>query len=253
MAELFTSTNAAGIVVVPNPELQAESGWSAELGVKQLLKIGENWKGIFDVAGFINSYDNMTEFTFFSWPEGLGFKSVNVGKTQVTGIELTLTGNGKIGDVDLRFLTGYAFMNPIILNPDEPYAYGTSGTEITYANTSSDNSNNILKYRYQNLFKLDLQTEYKGFGLGLSTKYNDYMQNIDLYFELGAISGLKESRALNPNGEVIFDARVYYEFSKTFRLSFIVDNLTNLEYTPRPGMLAAPRMFTFKATYRTGG
>ncbi|MCT4622792.1 MAG: TonB-dependent receptor, partial [Schleiferiaceae bacterium] len=122
MAELFTSTNAAGIVVVPNPELQAESGWSAELGVKQLLKIGENWKGIFDVAGFINSYDNMTEFTFFSWPEGLGFKSVNVGKTQVTGIELTLTGNGKIGDVDLRFLTGYAFMNPIILNPDEPYA-----------------------------------------------------------------------------------------------------------------------------------
>lgn len=248
MAELFTSTQVGDIRVLPNQTLNAESGWSAEVGVKQLLKIGDNWKGIFDVAGFINSYNNMTEFTFLAWPEGLGFKSVNVGETQVTGFEATLTGTGKIRDVGLRFITGYAFMNPIVANPDEVYAQGLGGFEVTYAQTSSDNSNSVLKYRYQHLYKLDLQTEYKRFGLGFSTKYNDFMQNVDNYFEL-FITGVKESREANPNGDLIFDARAFYNVNENFRVSFIVDNLTNTEYSPRPAMLGAPRMFTFKVSY----
>ena len=33
MAELFVSTNAAGIEIYSNPELKPETGWSAELGL----------------------------------------------------------------------------------------------------------------------------------------------------------------------------------------------------------------------------
>jgi iron complex outermembrane receptor protein len=255
MAELFTSTNVGSINVFPNESLKAESGWSGEIGIKQILKIGDDWKGIIDVAGYINSYDNMTEFTFFSWPDGFGFKSVNVGETQVTGFETTLSGTGKIGNVDLRFLTGYAYMNPIVKNPNEEYAEGAQGVEITYAGTSSDNSNNILKYRYQHLFKFDLQTEFKRIGLGVSCKYNDFMQNVDFIFvdeNLGPLiaGGIQESREAHPNGDLIFDMRAFYNFNESLRVSFIVDNLTNTEYSPRPALLGAPRMFTFKATYK---
>ena len=56
-----------------------------------------------DLAGFLMQYDDMMEFTFAQWgpsdPEklyGLGFKSVNVGKTQISGIEFSVTGQGKI-------------------------------------------------------------------------------------------------------------------------------------------------------------
>ena len=48
-------------------------------------------------------YEDMMEFTFGLWGDpsvdpvaGLGFKSVNVGKTQISGIELSLNGQGKI-------------------------------------------------------------------------------------------------------------------------------------------------------------
>jgi len=197
----------------------------------------------------------MTEFTFFSWPDGFGFKSVNVGETQVAGFETTLSGTGKIGNIDLRFLTGYAYMNPIVKNPNEVYAQGAQGFDITYEGTSSDNSNGILKYRYQHLFKFDLQTEFKRIGLGMSCKYNDFMQNVDFIFvdeALGPLiaGGIKDSRDAHPNGDLIFDMRAFYNFNESLRVSFIVDNLTNTEYTPRPAYLGAPRMFSFKVRYK---
>jgi len=44
--------------------------------------------------------------------------------------------------------------------------------------------------------------------------------------------------------------RAFYNFNESLRVSFIVDNLTNTEYTPRPAYLGAPRMFSFKVRYK---
>ena len=103
MAELFIKTEIAkGIWVYPNPNLKPENGWSAEYGIKQGLKFG-NWRGYLDIATFIMQYDDMMEFTFGKWGEsrgdtnfyGIGFKSVNVGETQIYGTEISITGQGK--------------------------------------------------------------------------------------------------------------------------------------------------------------
>ena len=75
MAELFISANQAGIEIYPNPELKPESGWSAELGIKQGVKVG-NWMGYLDIAGFLMQYDDMMEFTFAKWEEGDGIVGV---------------------------------------------------------------------------------------------------------------------------------------------------------------------------------
>ena len=224
MAELFISTEIAdGIFVYPNPGLNPENGWSAELGLKQVVKYN-TWLGYVDIAGFIMQYDDMMEFTFGKFAAnitedpndplsastnfyGLGFKSLNVGKTQISVVELSILGSGNIAsNVKVNILAGYTFIKPIPLNPNYIYAtldepiYNFNGedliTGLTYNNSSSDPS--VLKYRYQHLAKLDFEIVHKNISFGTSFRYNDFMQNIDAIFAdtiiFGAlISGIPEA------------------------------------------------------------
>ncbi len=264
MAEAYTSTNVGSTNVYPNPTINAETGWTSELGIKQGFMLGENWKGFADVAGFINHFDNMIEFSFGFWGqtpnpfENIGFLSLNVGPTRISGLELTFTGTGKINQVDLRILAGYTYTQPIALNPTDVYAQytdlGGTPVDVSYETTSSNAEGGILKYRYQHLARLDVNAEYKRIGLGGSVRYNDYMQNIDAIFEasLGNFEffpGVKESRQTLNNGDLVIDARVYYQFSPQWRASFIVDNATNREFSPRPAQLGPPRRFTLQVIY----
>jgi iron complex outermembrane receptor protein len=264
MAEAYTETNVGSTHVYPNPTINAETGWTSEIGIKQGFKLGEKWQGFADAAGFINHFDNMIEFSFGLWGstsnpfDNIGFKSLNVGATQIAGLELTLTGVGKIGDVDLRILAGYTYTKPIALTPDSIYAYysnlGGESIGVSYETTSSNAANGILKYRYQHLARLDVNAEYKKFGIGGSVRYNDFMQNIDAIFEenLGSFEffpGVKESRQALSNGDLVFDARIYYQITEQWRVSFIVDNANNREFTPRPSQLGPPRKFTFQVLY----
>ena len=253
MAELFISANQAGIEIYPNPELKPESGWSAELGIKQGLKVG-NWMGYLDVAGFLMQYDDMMEFTFAKWEEGdgldgVGFKSVNVGKTQISGVEVSLSGQGKISsDLTINLLAGYTYMEPISLTPNDVYITSYNGNDLTYINSSSDPS--ILKYRYTHIAKIDTELAYKKLSLGGSLRYNDFMKNIDAIFasELFAIvvPGIIEARENAINGDLIIDARLGYQFNDMVRFGFVVNNLLNLEYMTRPATMMAPRTFAFQ-------
>ena len=45
VAERFVATSNGGVILFPNPDLKPEIGWSSEIGVKQVVKMGE-WKGI---------------------------------------------------------------------------------------------------------------------------------------------------------------------------------------------------------------
>ena len=44
IAEKYITTEAAGFPIFPNPELESETGWSSEIGIKQGFKI-RNWQG----------------------------------------------------------------------------------------------------------------------------------------------------------------------------------------------------------------
>lgn len=263
MAEAFTATQVGTTGVYPNTEIDAESGWTSELGIKQGFMLGKNWKGFLDVAGFINHFDNMIEFTFGFWGnspnllENIGFKSLNVGPTQIAGAEITLTGQGKIGPVALRVLAGYTYSKPIALEPNRVYASYNNLSEtvpVSYAETSSNATGNILKYRYQHLARVDVQAEYKNWGLGASMRYNDFMQNIDAIFEesLGTFSffpGVAEARNTLSKGDLVLDARLFYQINKTWRITLLVDNANNREYSPRPAQLGPPRKFSLQVFY----
>jgi iron complex outermembrane receptor protein len=266
VAERYASTSIGALNIFPNQTLLPERGWSAELAVKQGFKIS-NFKGFIDVAGFINEYSNMMEFTFgYFKPDSIpisfnpndpgfpqnwfGFRAENAEQARITGVELSINGTGKIGPVEVTALMGYTYMNPIVLNPDSAYIYGTAGN-----GGLSDTSSNMLKYRFRHLAKGDIQFKYKKLMFGFSGRYNSFMENIDASFETGinvlgsnvpVLVGLEEYRERNNGGDVIFDTRIGYQLNEQFLINFVVNNVFNEEYMTRPGDIRAPRQFLLR-------
>lgn len=257
MAEMFISTNYSGIEIFPNPKLKPESGWSSEIAIKQGLKMG-NWMGYFDAAAFIMEYDDMMEFSFGLWEfndgsYGVGFKSVNVGETRISGLELSLSGQGKLNeDLSINILGGYTYMNPIPLDTTEVYAE-VLGNIVTYSNSSSDPS--ILKYRYNHIAKLDMELIYKKLSLGSSFRYNDFMKNIDKifaseFFAEEIVGGIPEAREKFKNGDFIVDVRTSYQLNDVTKISLVINNLLNREYMSRPANMMPPRTIALQCNMK---
>jgi iron complex outermembrane receptor protein len=129
-------------------------------------------------------------------------------------------------------------MNPISLNQDS-----------AYLSTFSDTTTNVLKYRFNHLVKADIEASWKGISVGVSARYNSFMNNIDIVFEqeltagVSILPGLKEYREENNKGALVFDFRTGYNFAEHYRVGFIINNLLNAEYVTRPGDIQAPRSF----------
>lgn len=260
VAERYTTTSVGGLLIFANPDLKPETGWAAEFGVKQGVKIG-NWKGFVDVAGFINHYDNMMEFTFGLYkPDSiplslnpnspgfiqkwLGFRAQNAESADIAGAEISISGEGNMGPIRVLALLGYTYMDPISKNRDS-----------AYRSTFSDTSSNMLKYRFNHLAKADLQLEWKGISIGGSMRFNSYMKNIDAIFENGFLGqeilpGLKGYREENKGGSLVFDARIGYCYKEKYKIAFIVNNIANAEYMTRPGDIQAPRNFMVQLSYK---
>ena len=257
MAEMFISTNYSGIEIFPNSKLKPESGWSSEIAIKQGLKMG-NWMGYFDAAAFIMEYDDMMEFSFGLWEfndgsYGVGFKSINVGETRISGLELSLSGQGKLNeDLSINILGGYTYMNPIPLDTTEVYAE-VLGNIVTYSNSSSDPS--ILKYRYNHIAKLDMELIYKKLSLGSSFRYNDFMKNIDKifaseFFAEEIVGGIPEAREKFKNGDFIVDVRTSYQLNDVTKISLVINNLLNREYMSRPANMMPPRTIALQCNMK---
>lgn len=256
IAEKYIATSVSALKIYPNYNLQPERGWSAEVGIKQGFGIA-GFKGFLDVAGFWTEYQDMVEFVFDIYGpktgffgndvQYAGFKSQNIGRAQINGVDITLTGTGKIGPINISLLTGYTFTNPI--DPDYDPVTDTLGLPNT----------NVLKYRNRHLFKNDIQLDYKKFSLGFSTRYFSFVENVDRRFtqsilhEYGpafdeipstyVLPGLREYREENHTGIWIHDLRASCQVIRMLKVSVIVNNVFNVEYMARPGDIRPPRMF----------
>ena len=262
VAERYAQTSVGALNIFPNPGLQRETGWAAELGVKQVV-LFDKWKALIDVAGFWNEYNNMIEFTFgVHNPPGVvldffdetnpnyilnwvGFKATNAERARVTGLELTVTSEGHIGKFDVRTLLGYTYTNPISLNRDSAYLE-------TFSNTNT----NMLKYRFNHMFKGDVEVLYGKWNVGVSCRYTSFMKNIDRVFEDALIGGeeilrgLKNYRIINNKGIAVVDMRFGYKVNDKIQISVIINNAMNVEYMSRPGAIQPPRMFMIQGMFR---
>lgn len=261
--------------IFANNNLRSETGWSAELGIKQGVKLGE-WRGFVDVAGFINRYNNMMEFTFGSgtdlepvlaivWKElrdslysqgirptqiekGLGFQSVNIGNTSIAGIDVSFVGQGKLLGLPTNLLAGYTYIDPRFQDFDTKNKILSS---ISYDENGVYNeslSKNVLKYRFRHVAKIDLETTIKKLAVGISVQYNSHMENIDEAFNK-FLPGIAAFRAANNKGNAIADVRLTYEMAPNASLAFIAANVFNSEYAMRPAIIESPRNFTLRLNY----
>ncbi len=234
IAEMFIKTSVGFLNIYPNQTLHSETGWSAELGIKQGIRL-DQWNGFVDLAIFQTDYQDMMEFTFGGVDGSLfGFQSVNIGNTQIRGFELTLSGDGKIGSLPLTLHGGYTYLNPKFQVFDS----------VSAQNSSADY--NVLKYRFRHTLKLDAQSQLDQWTFGITARYFSYMEAVDKILVV-FIPGVADFRSANEGkGDWILDARIARQFNERTKISLLINNFLNNEYSLRPGLAEAPRSIAIR-------
>lgn len=276
IAEKYTASGAGSIKIFPNPNLKEETGWSSEIALKKGFRVS-GWNGYADIALFWTEYHNMIEFMFgYHNPDSIelvidlenpqnpnhfenwiGFKAENINNARISGIDFTVTGEGKFFGLPARLLAGYTYTNPIDLD-----AQKTDSLRST--------KKNILKYRFYHNVKLDFEVTYKKLTFGLSGEYCSHIINIDKAFEdtlrywignvpiinpvtneaMFLLPGLKEYRDQNNKGFMVFDLRLGWNVSDKVRFTASAKNLFNKEYMIRPADVQPPRTYVVQLTVR---
>ncbi len=262
ITEKYLNSEIGGLAVFSNPNLQPESSWNTEIGLKQGFRI-KNFTGFIDVAAFWQQYQNTIEITYGYWGTyqlfgstayNAGFKYLNTGETRVKGAEISIPAEGKISkNCKIEFLAGYTYILPQALNPTLIYATDTLGQKQSYKSTSTNTTDNILKYRFQHVAKVDVQVTYKKISVGGDWRYYSFIQNIDTIFyteDKVAHYGIEQYRLNHNTGTSIFDARIGVAITKRWKLTFVVNNVLNLSYSLRPLKIESPRTFALRLSLK---
>ncbi|MEM8909158.1 MAG: TonB-dependent receptor, partial [Bacteroidota bacterium] len=179
IAEKFIQTAAGSILVAPNIDITSETGWSAEMGIKQGFQIG-GFNGYVDFAGFWTEYQDMIEFNIrLTLP--ISFQAQNVGATVIRGLDFTIAGQGEILGLTTNLLAGYTYIVPRF----------QEFTEEDELFSSADY--NVLKYRNRHSIKFDIESRYGPVSLGIAAFYNSRVEAIDAILNL-ELPGLADYR-----------------------------------------------------------
>ena len=257
IAERFTATTAGGVIVVPNPNLKNERGYSAELGFRQGIAI-QKWKGFIDAALFQMDFRDMIEFNVYADSilknfavinTGVPFRSLNVSHARIDGYEISVGFQGKIGKLGIDGSGGYTYTDPKDLNglPADSVMDLRPGTIKTFnelvRQIGLPDRPETLKYRNRHLVKGSLGVNYSGFSLTGFLRVASVMTGFDqpLYI---VVNDLVPFLDRNPEGYAVMDLNLSYSHKAKQEFSFIVNNLWNDEYLIVPGYLAEQRRFT---------
>lgn len=248
LGERYVEAALGNIInVVPNPNLLPEYGWTSEIALKQGYKAGD-LLGYLDFAIFWSEFKDMIEYSFILDPKvGLGFQAQNISKARIAGFEVSTMADGKLFNIPIRIYGGYTFNYPADLINDTNQLKANIFLQNLFQSFRNSDSlqTSILKYRLRNTARFDIEFDlFKKITLGGSLSYNSFMERIDAVFDL--IKGVQEYRVLNDKGIIVFDSRLAYKISDRSNISLIVKNLTNKEYSLRPGLMEAPRSFTLQ-------
>ncbi len=269
ITERFIRTGVGNFGVFPNPDLEPESSWNAEVGIKQGIKV-KGVYGYLDIAGFWQEYQNTIEYMFGFWGDGTdpsnfaGFRFMNTGESRVLGIDVSFSGMAKIGkESKITFMTGYNYILPKTLTPDRVYAVDTVWYDkiYTYNSTSLSPEEGILKYRFLHNVKADIEFTFKKkFSIGMSAKYFSKIENMDIVIkdfeeltvDLPYVQNIEYMDYYESHrfGNWIFDARISYNFSEMHKLALISANILNRSYSLRPLKIEAPRTVMLQYSFK---
>ncbi len=229
IAEKFAATTLGSIRIIANPDIQPESGWSTELGVKQGLSFGK-LLGQFDLALFYMRNTNLIEYMFASYPEGFGFKANNSEEARIYGTELEFLLSGETGKIKSTISGGYSFIYPVDLDP-----------------LTSLISNKFLKYRRMHTGKISYQAEWKKFDMELDLYIKSKILNIDrVFLDQPILVGFDKYWPGHNKGYGLLDGSLRYRLNDHLNVSVAVKNITDTEYMGRPGDIQPQRNYSIR-------
>jgi outer membrane receptor protein involved in Fe transport len=208
------------------------------------------------------NYDEMIEYTLQVQTDENGsiiiidgqpqffFQPLNLGKTRISGLEASLTGNTRIGKVPLRLIAGSTYNYAGDLSNDP--AQDSLGVYLSNffdsfgeARDSLVAAGSLLKYRNKGSLKVDAEWDMGPFTAGIALNHQSFIDAVDWYF-LELIDGLVNYREQFTKGAKRWDARLSYATRGGQRFSLVVNNLTNGIVSTRPGIMGAPRQVMLK-------
>jgi iron complex outermembrane receptor protein len=239
IAEKYAYTTLGSVRVFPNPFVEAESGWSTEIGVKQGVTIGQ-MKGQGDLSFFFSQNSNMIEYLLGYFPDPVtgvtdfGFQATNLEQARIYGSELEIMLNSTFGEVELTMKGGYTFIYPVEFN-----TYTGQNTDI------------YLKYRRKHTLSLGISSSWKKIEIGLEMHARSKILNIDEVFLMPEtreqiLPGFYDYWQTHNTGYFAMDLNAGYRVSDSFTVSVVVKNITNTEYMGRPGDIQPHRNLSLR-------
>jgi len=266
VAERFTATQGGAVLVQPNPNIQSETGFSAELAFRQgILFEGENKRlsGYIDVAGFLMKFNDMIEFGLNGEPDlsdldniSAPFSSRNIADARIIGAEITTILDAYVKDWFFNFSGGYTFIEPVNLNaaPEDSLidlsCFPCLESFLDLFNDSKVDNPRTLKYRTKHTVRFSATAGFKKFSFTANFRYRSFIQEVDEYLHL-VIGGLNYFRTeVRPDGQKVVDMIAAYDITDKATLSLTVDNVFNQEYMVIPGFLGEQRKYTLQFIQR---
>lgn len=239
IAEKYASTTLGSVKIFPNPFIQSEKGWNAELGILQGIVAGP-YQGQADLAAFVTRNRNMVEFMFGIYPDpltgiyGIGFRADNLEASRVAGIEADIVLADNQSRISHAFTLNYVLLNPQELNPETGEPNGLK-----------------LKYRRTHALKVGLEGKLGKWSAGTDIIVRSKMLRVDEVFLQSLegryiLPGFPDYWAKHNTGYLVADLRLAYALSEIVSISAAVKNLTNREYMGRPGDVQPPRWFSLR-------
>ena len=241
IAEKHAATTLGAVRIFPSPFLQPESGWNAELGIKQGVLM-QHWNGMVDLALFYSRNTNLIEYAFGNYPDpntgdfGFGFRAENTEYSRVYGLEVEFIMNNTLGKFHNTVQGGYVYMYPTEFNPQ-----------------TQKNISNYLNYRRKHSGNLQLNTQYGIWDFGLSIYVRSAMLDIDDVFvnemtRESILPGFYDYWTRHNKGYWLMDATLACQVHESYKVSIVVKNISNTEYMGRPGDMQPHRHFSIRIT-----
>ena len=241
IAELFTYYRLGPIYVLPEPALKPEKGWTAEIGMRQLISVKDDKiQGFIDIAGFWYEYEDLVEYRFgvqrVQNRPVLGFRPINVSNALVYGSEISAGSQYNFTKGYMRLWGGYTYITPINKNwkpGDRP-------------------QDRWLTFRFKHLVKVNYEIQWHNISAGLKYQYQSPILNIDDAFRIV----VPDTKTLIDSFKLNFenlDAYIGYEMSKlNLHVQFYITNLFNKAVFFLPGNAWQPRTFWLKLKWSFG-
>ncbi len=231
IAEKYARTSLGVVQIVPNPHLKPESGWNAEVGLKQGL-LTPALDGVIDLTLFYIQNKDLIEYLFgYHSGAGFGFRAVNQEYSRVTGAELEFLFTHSKRGVHTSLQGGYVWMLP-----------------VEFDQRNWRNTGNYLKYRRKHSAALNLITARGPWEAGIGLHARSRILEIDDVFLLPQIRerilpGFYDYWMASQGGHIRADVHLARSLGAAYRISLVLHNVTNAEIMGRPGDIQPQRQF----------